>query len=194
MDSSQNTIDFLNQKIILLERKLLETQSSLKVYQNLLTNLSELPQTKEDLKAFVLSVIVEREKSYYENNKIPKELKELLEAGIVIPGPPGMEGPPGKEGIRGPPGPIGLVGPVGPVGLAGKNGLDGRDGRNGIDGVNGSDGNKGPPGDQGPIGPRGKKGPDGEIREIDMFELRKYINNCMNQLSEDIKKLEQNYH
>ena len=182
--------DFLNQKIFLLEKKVLDIQSSLKIYQNLLTNLSELPQTKEELKAFVLSTIVEREKSYYENNKIPKELKELLEAGIVIPGPPGNEGPPGKEGIQGRPGPTGLIGPTGPPGIDGKNGLDGKDGRHGIDGRNGLDGHKGPPGDQGQIGPRGKKGPDGEIREIDMYELRKYINNCINQLTEDIKKME----
>ncbi len=169
-------INYLENKINYLENKLIECQSGLNTCTVLIKKILELPLSKEELKKFILDIIIDRESSYFNENKqkIPNELKELIQSGIVITGPPGKEGSIGKEGPTGKPGPMGLPGPQGEKGQPGEKGQDGRDGINGIDGINGMNGEKGPPGEQGPIGPRGKKGPDGEL-EINKTELEKII-------------------
>ena len=155
--------DEVFKKISYLEERLLECESNLKIHQHMLKKLYELPAGRNELIKLINNIIVEREEDYFNQykNKIPSELIELIQAGIVITGPPGKEGPQGPEGIQGKPGPTGLPGPIGPQGHTGLNGIDGRDGLNGLDGRNGLDGEKGEQGDIGPIGPRGKKGPDG---------------------------------
>ncbi len=152
-------------KINYLENRLIDCEANLNIYHDIFKSLLQLPQNKEELKNIILNVISEREKSYFETNKLPQELKELIEMGILLTGPPGKEGPTGKEGPQGKPGPQGLPGPQGKQGIPGRNGIDGRDGVNGIDGRDGINGEKGPAGNEGPIGPRGKKGPQGDNGE-----------------------------
>lgn len=149
----------LKEKFQILEERLLECQANLKVYQDMFQSLLELPKTKLDLKNYILDVIVEREKSYFESHKLTPEIRDLIQAGVLLTGPPGNQGAPGKEGPQGKPGITGLPGPQGPQGFPGKNGIDGKNGKDGDDGRDGKDGNKGPTGDIGPTGPRGKKGP-----------------------------------
>jgi hypothetical protein len=174
-------MDQLLQKINNLENRLSECEVTLKFYNDIIKSLSELPKTRIELKNIILNVLNEREKVYFENNKIPSEIKELIQAGILITGPPGHEGPPGKEGIQGKPGVMGLPGIQGKEGKMGKKGIDGRDGTNGIDGIDGKNGDKGPSGDRGPIGPRGRKGPNGDVNVP--FE------NIENQIEEMIIKI-----
>ena len=157
-------MDHILEKINHLENRLYECEVNLKIYGDILKSLSTLPRTSEDLKNTILMVLNERENKYFQNHKIPTEIKELIQAGVLLTGPPGQEGPPGKEGPQGKPGVMGLPGPQGKEGLQGKRGIDGRDGLNGIDGVNGIDGLKGPQGDPGPTGPRGRKGPTGDVK------------------------------
>ena len=180
-------IDFILQKLDFLERNLSECQTNLKFYEALVRNLMELPSSKENLKKFIIDIMVEREKNYFDEhkNKIPQELRDLINSGIVITGPPGREGPLGKEGPPGKPGVMGLPGPQGEKGLPGDNGKDGRDGLNGIDGKNGLDGEKGQTGDIGPIGPRGKKGPPGEL-EINKENLKENLKEEIEQIIKEI--------
>ena len=165
-----------------LENKLIESNCAIKMYQEFFNNISKLPIKNDELKNFILSIIVEREKSYFVNAKIPDEIKELIQAGIIITGPPGKDGPPGIEGIKGPPGIRGLPGPQGSEGKQGKNGIDGMDGMNGIDGLNGIDGSQGPPGDIGPGGPRGKKGPEGDIGKVDFRSIKSEIEDLIREI------------
>jgi hypothetical protein len=156
-------MDQLLQKINNLENRLSECEVTLKIYNDIIISLSELPKTRVELKNIILNVLNEREKGYFEHNKIPNEIRELIQSGVLITGPPGPSGPPGKEGIQGKPGVMGLPGIQGKEGPTGKKGIDGRDGINGIDGIDGKDGEKGPPGEKGPMGPRGRKGPNGGV-------------------------------
>jgi hypothetical protein len=173
-------IKYLENKINYLENKLIECQSSLNMYSELIKKILQLPLSKEELKKYILDIIIDRESYYFNQNKqkIPNELKELIQSGIVITGPPGKEGSIGKEGPSGKPGPMGLPGPQGEKGQPGEKGKDGRDGINGFDVINGINGEKGPDGEQGPIGPRGKKGPDGEL-QINNIELEKIIDTML---------------
>ena len=172
-------MDQLLQKINNLENRLSECEVSLKIYNDIFKGLTEMPKTKLELKNIILMVLNDREKSYFDNNKIPNEIRELIQAGILITGPPGSEGPPGKEGIQGKPGVMGLPGLQGKEGPPGKKGIDGRDGVNGIDGVDGIDGEKGPHGDRGPIGPRGRKGPTGDATNQTEEMIIKILNDKM---------------
>jgi hypothetical protein len=157
-------MDNIIEKINNLENRLYECEVNLKIYGDILKTLSTLPRTRDDLKNTILMVLSERENKYFQENKIPNEIRELIQAGVLLTGPPGQEGPPGKEGPQGKPGVMGLPGPQGKEGPVGKKGVDGRDGLNGIDGINGIDGLKGKQGDPGPIGPRGRKGPTGDVK------------------------------
>ena len=150
---------FLKENFKILEEKLLECQANLKIYQDMFQSLLELPKTKLDFKNYILDVIVEREKSYFELHKLTPEIKEMIQAGVLLTGLPGNQGAPGKEGPQGKPGITGLQGPQGIQGFPGKNGKDGKDGKDGRDGKDGKDGEKGRTGNEGPPGPRGKKGP-----------------------------------
>jgi hypothetical protein len=165
-----------------LENKLIECNCAIKMYQDFFNNISKLPIKNDELKNFILSIIVEREQKYFKNNKIPDEIQELIQAGIIITGPPGNEGPIGPEGIPGKPGVQGLPGIQGPDGNQGKNGKDGIDGINGIDGLNGIDGEQGPPGNEGPQGPRGKKGPEGEMGKMDFKSIKPEIENLIREI------------
>jgi hypothetical protein len=158
-NNKEGDLHLLNEKIQTLQERLLECEANLKVYQDMFQSLLELPKTKLDLKNYILDVIVEREKSYFELHKLTPEIRDLIQAGVLLTGPPGNQGAPGNQGPQGKPGITGLPGPQGPQGLSGKNGLDGKNGKDGNDGDDGKDGNKGPTGDIGPCGPRGKKGP-----------------------------------
>jgi len=179
METNQTNQNGINSKIEFLENKILECQSILKIHQDILSRLSELPNTKDDLKKIINNVIVERENQYFEQqkSKIPNELKELIQSGIIITGPPGKEGPIGKEGPPGKPGVQGIQGPIGIQGLPGLKGLDGRNGINGIDGINGLDGSPGAVGPMGPIGPRGKKGPSMDLEELEEKIMKKIMDN-----------------
>ena len=158
-ESMGEDLHSLKENFKILEERLLECQANLKVYQDMFKSLLELPKTKLDLKNYILDVIVEREKSYFESHKLTPEIRDLIQSGVLLTGPPGNQGAPGKEGPQGKPGITGLPGPQGPKGIQGNNGLNGKDGKDGRDGKDGKDGNKGPMGDIGPTGPRGKKGP-----------------------------------
>ena len=161
----------LNQKLLALENRVLECEANLKIYGGILKSFLDLPRSKEELTNIILRVITDREQQYYESQNLPKEIRDLIECGIVITGPPGKEGPVGPEGPRGKPGQMGIQGPVDKEGLPGKNGKDGKDGLDGINGLNGINGEKGPKGEPGPMGPRGRKGPDGEIN-VDEIEQK----------------------
>lgn len=165
-----------------LENKLIECSASIKLYQDFFNKISELPIKNNQLKDYILSIIVEREQKYFENVKIPPEIKELIQAGIIITGPPGKEGPPGPEGIIGKHGVMGLQGPQGKEGKPGKDGNNGLDGLNGIDGINGIDGEQGPEGFPGPVGPRGKKGPEGDIGKLDFESIKPEIENLIREI------------
>ena len=149
----------LKKNFEILEERLLECEANLKVYQEIFKSFQELPKTKLDFKNYILDVIVEREKSYFELHKLTPEIREMIQAGVLLTGPPGNQGPPGKEGPQGKPGITGLEGIQGKNGHDGKNGKDGPDGKDGKNGLNGLQGEKGRTGDEGPPGPRGKKGP-----------------------------------
>lgn len=160
-------LDLILSKISYLEKKVIDCEASLNVYQDIFKSLLKMPQNRDELKKIILDVVVEREKSYFDNNgnKLPKEIRELIEMGVLLTGPPGKEGSIGKEGPPGKPGVQGLPGIIGNQGPPGRNGIDGRDGINGIDGRDGLNGERGPPGMEGLPGPRGKKGPDGDKGE-----------------------------
>ncbi len=169
-------------RIAFLEKRLIDCEASLNVYRDIFKSLLQLPQNKDELKRFVIDTIVEREKSYFDTNKLPKDIRDLVEMGIILTGPPGKEGPIGKEGPQGKPGVQGLPGPTGKEGPPGKNGIDGRDGINGIDGKDGINGDKGPAGNEGPTGPRGKKGPSGDFNlniELIKPEIEKIVKSIL---------------
>ena len=157
-------LDLILSKISYLEKKVIDCEASLNVYQDIFKSLLKMPQNRDELNKIILDIVVEREKNYFDTNgnKLPKEIRELIEMGVLLTGPPGKEGPIGKEGPQGKPGVQGLKGPDGNQGPPGVNGIDGRDGINGIDGRDGLNGDRGPPGMEGLPGPRGKKGPDGD--------------------------------
>ncbi len=161
-------------RIDFLEKRLIDCEASLNVYRDIFKSLLQLPQNKDELRKFVINTIVDREKNYFDNIKLPKDIRDLIEMGVILTGPPGKEGPIGKEGPQGKPGVQGLPGPDGKEGPPGKKGIDGRDGINGIDGKDGINGDKGSPGNEGPVGPRGKKGPSGDVN-VNMELIRPEI-------------------
>jgi hypothetical protein len=169
-----NDYNLILAKVSFLEKRLIDCEASLNIYCEMFKSLFQLPQNKDELKNFVINTIVDREKSYFDNNKLPKDIKDLIEMGVILTGPPGKEGPIGKEGPQGKPGVQGLHGQDGKEGPSGKKGSDGRDGINGIDGKDGINGDKGSSGNEGPVGPRGKKGPTGDIN-INMELIRPEI-------------------
>ena len=89
--------------------------------------------------------------------------ENLIEDGLLVPGPPGAQGdigPVGPQGPQGERGEQGIQGEIGPKGDKGDRGEPGFDGDTGIQGPAGDVGPQGPPG---PQGERGEQGPTGDI-------------------------------
>jgi hypothetical protein len=102
----------LKTRIEYLEKNILECKTVLKIYETLIKEITNIigniPNNKEQLSKFIEDIIVERENRYFQSNTIPNELKELIQAGILLTGPAGKEGARGKEGIEGKMGKTGL--------------------------------------------------------------------------------------
>lgn len=75
---------------------------------------------------------------------MPTDTPTPTAAPVMVPGPPGPEGPPGEQGPSGPPGEQGPPGPQGEPGVVGL---------------------QGEPGPRGPEGPEGEEGPRGRAAE-----------------------------